>query len=229
MIRPSRLALTVGVGLLLAAAAPVPVAPINELKEISGEVSADVNMALRLERSHNIVRNVFSPSDNAPWRDPRAACAQPRNQYIQAFAEFLDRHVQPSPLGDRGENGRQARFIDEQLRADITKAAGLPAPGTAQFLLPGEDLKTRPHTWNQALRQRAEWTLVLDTVVGGAVAQARRGPDFADNYIAGVWTLMACDFAEGDRPFLARWSASGGAASSDRDAAALALLQSRAR
>jgi hypothetical protein len=40
---------------------------------------------------------------------------------------------------------------------------------------------------------------------------------------------MACDFAEGDRPFLARWSGSGGAASSDRDAAALALLQSRAR
>jgi hypothetical protein len=237
MIRSPGLGLTIALaGLAMSAIAPLrahaaglPGSQMNELKEVSDEVAADVNLALRMERSHNIVRHIYSPSDNAPWRDPRAACAQPRNQYIQAFAEFMDRHAQPSPLGDRGENGRQASYIDEELRSSITKAAALPQPATARFLLPGESLKAMPHSWNEALRQRAEWTLVLDTVVGNVVAQARRGPDFADNYIAGVWTLMACDFAEGDRPFLARWSASGAAPSSDRDSAALALLQSRVR
>jgi hypothetical protein len=35
----------------------------------------------------------YTVSDDSPWAHPHAACARPYNQYMQAFGEFMARHV----------------------------------------------------------------------------------------------------------------------------------------
>jgi hypothetical protein len=210
-------------------AAGRPRAPIDELKSISDEVAIDARRVVFEELRRNLAPRAYTISDDAPWSHPHAACARPYNQYMQAFGEFMAYHVQPTPGGDPGQNARSISFMNERLRSDITKAAGLAQPGKTQFLEPGETLTQRPETWNAALRQRAEWTVVLASVVNGLVQASRHSPDFGANYSAGVWTRMACDFEGGDAAFLKRWTAAGGAPVSPRDQAALALLQSPGR
>ncbi len=210
-------------------AAGRPRAPIDELKSISDDVAIDARRVVSEEVRRNMAPHAYTLSDDAPWSHPHAACARPYNQYMQAFGEFMAYHVQAAPGGDPGRNARSISFMNERLRSDITKAAGLAQPGKTQFLEPGETLTQRPETWNAALRQRAEWTVVLASVVNGLVQASRRSPDFGANYSAGVWTRMACDFEAGDSAFLKRWTAAGGAPASPHDQAALALLQSPGR
>jgi hypothetical protein len=212
-----------------AGAAGRPRAPIDELKSISDEVGVDAHRVVSEEIRSNMAPRAYTVSDDSPWAHPHAACARPYNQYMQAFGEFMARHVEATPGGDPGQNARSIYFMNERLRSDITRAAGLAQPGKAQFLEPGETLTARPQTWNAALRQRAEWTVVLSSVVGGLVQASHHNLDFGANYSAGVWTRMACDFEDGDAAFLKRWAAGGGAPASPRDQAALALLQSPGR
>jgi len=210
-------------------AAGRPRAPIDELKSISDEVGIDARRVVSEELRRNMAPRAYTISDDAPWSHPHAVCARPYNQYMQDFGQFMARHVQAVPGGDQGYDARSIGFMNERLRSDITRAAGLAQPGKTQFLEPGESLTQRPETWNAALRQRAEWTVVLATVVNGLVEASRHNPDFGANYSAGIWTRMACDFEEGDAAFLKRWAAGGGAPASPHDQAALALLQSPGR
>ena len=213
----------------LVQAAGLPRAPIDELKSISDDVAIDARRVVGEALSRNLAPRAYTVSDDAPWSHPHAACARPYNQYMQAFGEFMARHVQAAPGGDRGYDARDMGFLSERLRSDITRAAALATPDRVQFLEPGETLVQRPASWNAALRQRAEWTVVLTSVVNRLAEQSHASPDFAANYAAGVWTRMACDFEDGDAPFLKRWAAAGAAPASPRDQAALALLQSPGR
>lgn len=100
------------------------------------------------------------------------------------------------------------RTMNAELRRNVAQLADtLPAPGEAVFLARGETLKAEPTTWNQALRQRAEWDLALDAVGERVRAAARVDPDFGTNYAAALWTAMACDFEARHARFLAAYEA----------------------
>jgi hypothetical protein len=213
-----------------AVSAERPRNPMDDLKTLSDLVAFDAHQSVREEWRRDLVHHVYTPGEDAPWkRGSPAACAQPRNQYLMAVGEFLARHTQRLPT-DRfaPPELRSIELIDRNLRADVTDTAKhLPDPGRAQFLDPGETLLDRPKSWDDALRQRAEWTLVLDHVSAGLAAKARGNLDLGANYVAGVWTRMACDFAQQNAGFVRRYQASGEGPGSERTQAALALLQSR--
>ncbi len=215
---------------LPAAAADRPRNPMDDLKSISDLAGVDAHESVREEWRRDLVHHVYTPGDDAPWRDGApAACAQPRNQYLMAMGEFMARHTRREPT-DRfaPPELRTIEVMNRRLRIDVTETAKhLPAAGEARFLDPGETLLDAPKSWDDALRQRAEWTLVLDHVSHGLADKARGNLDFGANYAAGLWTRMACDFAEQNAGFVRRYQASGEAAGSERTQAALALLQER--
>ena len=213
-----------------AAAADRPRNPMDDLKSISDLAGFDAHESVREEWRRDIVHHVYTPSDDAPWKDGSpAACAQPRNQYLMAFGEFMARHAQRSPT-DRfaPPELRTIEVMNRNLRSDITDTADhLPGAGHGRFLDADETLRDKPKSWDDALRQRAEWVLVLDHVTRGLADKARSNLDFGANYAAGVWARMACDFDAQNAAFLRGYQASGETPGSDRARAALELLQSR--
>jgi hypothetical protein len=211
-------------------AADRPRNPMDDLKSISDSTAFDAHQSMREEWRRDLVHHVYTPGDDAPWRDGSpAACAQPRNQYLMAFGEFMARHTQRLPT-DRfaPPELRSIELMNRNLRADITHTAEhLPEAGQARFLDEGETLLDAPKSWDDAVRQRAEWTVVLDHVTHGLAAKAHGNLDFGANYAAGLWTRMACDFAAENAGFVRRYRASGAAEGSERTRAALELLESR--
>ena len=173
-------------------AADRPRNPMDDLKPISDLAGFDAHESVRDEWRRDIVHHVYTPGDDTPWKDGSpAACAQPRNQYLMAFGEFMARHTRREPT-DRfaPPELRTIEVMNRRLRIDITDAAKhLPAAGEARFLDQGETLLDAPKSWDDALRQRAEWTLVLDHVSHGLADKARGNPtSSAINYAAGLWT-----------------------------------------
>ena len=212
-----------------AIAADRPRNPMDDLKSISDLAGFDAHESVREEWRRDIVHHVYTPSDDAPWKGGSpAACAQPRNQYLMAFGEFMARHARREPT-DRfaPPELRTIEIMNRNLRADVTNAAEHIDPARVRFLEPDETLRDGPKTWDQAVRQRAEWTLALDAITHGLADRARGNLDFGANYAAGLWTRMACDFAAQNAGFVKRYQAIGEAAGSERTQAALALLQER--
>ena len=212
-----------------AQAAERPRSAMNELKSLSDITASDTARAVHEEYRRDLVRHVYTPSDHAPWDNPRAVCAQPRNQYLMAFGEFMARHTRREPT-DRfaPPELRSLEVINRRLRLDITEMTKhLPPAGQAAFLETGESLADDPKSWDAALRQRAEWIVALDGVTEGLAHKAHGSLDFGDNYVAGLWTRMACDFAAEDAGFLKRYAANAGAPESERSRKALELLQAR--
>ena len=111
----------------------------------------------------------MSPGSGSP-----AACAQPRNQYLMAFGEFMARHARREPT-DRfaPPELRTIEIMNRNLRADVTNAAEHIDPARVRFLEPDETLRDGPKTWDQAVCQRAEWTLALDAITHGLADRAR--------------------------------------------------------
>jgi hypothetical protein len=203
---------------------------MDDFKSISDSDAYEAVQALHDERHRDLVHHVFTPSDTAPWDGGIAACAQPRNQYLMAFGEFMVRHTQRNPT-DRfaPRDLRSIEVINSRLRLDITEMTKrLPPEGRAQFLEPGETLADDPKSWDHAARVRAEWSVALDGVLAGLDAKAHHNLDEGSNYVAGLWTRMACDFQAQNAGFLRRYDANGAAPGDDRTRAALELLRRRA-
>ncbi len=213
-----------------ASAADRPRNAMNELKTISDMTRIDAVQAVTDERRRNLVRQVYTPADHAPWDGGVAVCAQPRNQYLMAFGEFMTRHTRRDPNDRFGPPMLSTmRVMNDRLRLDITDMTKhLPPEGWARFLDAGETLADDPKSWDQAARQRAEWTVALDGVLSGLSAKAHMNVDFGANYAAGLWTRMACDFQAQDAAFLRHFAANGGAPADERTRAALELLRARA-
>jgi hypothetical protein len=212
------------------AAADRPRSPMQDLKTISDMAAIDAGQTVDRERRRTLAREAFTPSDRTPWAGGAAACAEPRNQYLQDMGLFMARHTQPVATDRFAPRSlRSIGYINSQLRYEITGVAKrLPPEGKAIFLLPGESLANDPRSWDEALRQRAEWTTVLDAMLGDLDSKAQGRLDYEDNYIAGLWTLMTCDFRAQDASFLKRYAESGAVPSDERTRKALDLLQSRA-
>jgi hypothetical protein len=231
ILRPAVFAaLAVMIAAVPSAAADRPRSPTQDLKTISDMAADDSAHSIRQEYRRDLARNVYTPGQNPPWAGGPAACATPRNQYLQSFGQFMARHTQREPT-DRfaPPQLRTIETMNRRLRQDITRTGErLPEPGRAVFLQGNERLLDNPTSWDMALRQRAEWTLVLQAV-NEQLAQAANGSiDFGANYAAGLWTRMACDFADQNRIFLRSYAASGARPDSPRSQKALQLLQARA-
>ena len=123
-----------------ASAADRPRNPMDDLKSISDIAGFDAHQSVREEWRRDLVHHVYTPSDDAPWKDGSpAACAQPRNQYLMAFGEFMARHTQRLPT-DRfaPPELRSIEVMNRNLRAS-TSANTAQAPAgcgrrRAQFL-----------------------------------------------------------------------------------------------
>jgi hypothetical protein len=224
---------TVALGLALngpAAGADRPRNPMQDLKTLSDMAANDAVQTVLDERHRTLAPLAYTRAETTPFDDPLAACRQPRNQYLMAFGEHMTRHTR-RPAGERFEpvDLRTMSMMNSRLRLGITDIAGkLPPPGRTVFLGPDESLAAAPQTWDQALRQRAEWTLVLDSITTDLAGKAHGNLDFGANYAAGLWTRLACDYAHADGAFLKSYADHADAPATEPTRKAIALLRARA-
>lgn len=201
-----------------------PPSAMDELMTLSDVAKRDTRLAFAAESRSVLGSRTWTVADHAPW-DDSDVCRQSRKQYLQAFAQYMRLHVRPSPNGIPWENASFLAVMEGRLREDIERVAtSLPPRGQALFLEEKESLRPRADSWNQALRQRAEWIAVLGEVVSNLKRIAHRNPDFGASYAAGIWTPLACDFTY-NRRFLDRWMEQAGTPSTPKDKAALELMK----
>lgn len=203
-----------------------PPPPIEDVKTIAELAAHDLTNAILDERHLAAV----DQAAHAPFEDLAAVCRQPRSQFLDAMAVHMARQTRAEPLGTPGEYEQELEVMNRRLRSEVTRMGAALAPhGKGIFLEDNETLTAAPKTWDQALRQRAEWTLALNAIDLQLARGAKGHMDFSADYAAGLWALVYCDYAAQGSDFLKSFADHGGVAESERDRSALAFLKIRAQ
>lgn len=171
---------------------------ILRFKQNIDRTAEDAARAVGEERARSFTRAPIDRHTPPPWQSGDV-CDQPRMQYWQAFGEYMVGTVRaPRREGDA------IYAMNSRIRINVAKMAKIfAAEPDRSFLLPGEQLDRRAMNWSVAVRQRAEWSVLLGAVLTGVIRQTGDRTDYGANYAAGVWTRAWCDYAGAHGAFLA--------------------------
>lgn len=136
-------------------------------------------------------------------------------QFWKVFGKHVVENTR-EPLDERtgGQSGGFARRdgkavtiakLEAMLPTQLIRVRDtLPAAGQARFLREGETLGGEPADTAAALRQRAEWLVVLEQLTSEIDRQRLQDPkEFGNSYVLGLWTKMKCDLGRHSGPLLA--------------------------
>lgn len=195
----------VAVGLI--AASPKPPSTYDELVRAARDAASEGLTSVKLNG-----RNEGGDPDSAPLRQRLLALCGQDQAFWQLFRQDAVRNTEAVASVTPGGNRPHDRLYGSEGKVVIAEnfvttlpgqvralADTMPPAGGARFLRPDETLKARAADVAFALRQRAEWLVLVNGMTANLGALRDQAPrSFRAAYVLGLWSRVQCDLAQGD-------------------------------
>ena len=199
--------INLAVAVALTAATPKPPSTYDELIRTARDAAGEGLSSVALNG-----RTQGGDPDSAPLRARLLALCGQDQAFWQLFRQDAVRNTEAvasvTPGGDRPHDrlyGSEGKVVIAEnyvtaLPGQVRALAGtMPPAGGARFLRPGETLKSRAEDTASALRQRAEWLVLVNGMTANLGALRDQAPSsFRSAYVLGLWASVQCDLAGGD-------------------------------